>query len=267
MAAIAGRESDRAAPRRPGSDRHAGDVRDRREGDRQPDPGYLRGVRFVRDAAARRLRRDASRTGAGAGLAGRGRARFSCRWQPSCRRWAWLAAAAMVVVGFFVLFSGVVSSVLAGATTSLLLGFILPVTLPGPVSSIPDRLEGWALAGGASVLAITVLWPAPVRDPLRARTAEACRLLARRLRTEVAHVTDAARRSRRSDSTRSCGESDAAMSSAAYRVLRHALPAHRPDDLGANGRATRRRTRLAQPDRERSPSRPHDVGRPHRSAR
>jgi hypothetical protein len=38
---------------------------------------------------------------------------------------AWLAAAAMVVVGFLVLFAGVVSSVLAAASTSVLLSFIL----------------------------------------------------------------------------------------------------------------------------------------------
>jgi hypothetical protein len=46
---------------------------------------------------------------------------------------AWLAAVAMALVAFGVLFAGVVSSVLAGATTSLLLAFILPVSLSGPV--------------------------------------------------------------------------------------------------------------------------------------
>ena len=56
---------------------------------------------------------------------------------------------------------------LAGATTSLLLAFILPVTLPGPASSIPDRLAGWGLASAASLFAVALLWPAPARDPLR----------------------------------------------------------------------------------------------------
>jgi hypothetical protein len=46
-------------------------------------------------------------------------------------RSVWSATAATVVVGFAVLFSGVVSSVLAGATTSLLLAFILPVCRTG----------------------------------------------------------------------------------------------------------------------------------------
>jgi hypothetical protein len=42
---------------------------------------------------------------------------------------AWLAAASMAVVGVVVLFAGVISSVPAGATTALLLAFVLPATL------------------------------------------------------------------------------------------------------------------------------------------
>ena len=57
-------------------------------------------------------------------------------------RTAWLAAIAMAVVGFGVIFAGVVSSVLAGATTALLLAFILPVSLAAPASAVPDRLAG-----------------------------------------------------------------------------------------------------------------------------
>ncbi len=98
----------------------------------------------------------------------------------------WLAAAAMAAVGFGVIFAGVVSSVLAGATTALLLAFILPVSLAGPVSSVPDRLAGWGMAGGAALAAVALLWPAPTRDPLRGATITACRALAARLRSEVA---------------------------------------------------------------------------------
>ncbi len=102
-------------------------------------------------------------------------------------RITWLAVAGMAVVAFAVVFSGVVSSVLAGATTSLLLAFILPVSLPGPVSSIPDRVAGWSLAAAASLLAITLLWPAPVRNPVRGAAIDACRALADRLRAEVSY--------------------------------------------------------------------------------
>jgi uncharacterized membrane protein YccC len=100
----------------------------------------------------------------------------------------WLAAAAMAVVGFGVLFIGVVSSVLAGATTALLLSFILPVSLSAKPSVIPDRLEGWALASAAGMLAIAFLWPAPAYDPLRAKAAATCRALAGRLHSEVAYL-------------------------------------------------------------------------------
>jgi hypothetical protein len=94
----------------------------------------------------------------------------------------WLAAFATALVGFGVIFAGVVSSVLAGATTSLLLAFILPVTVAGPVSSIPDRVAGWGMASGAALIAVGLLWPAPTRGPLRSAAANACRALAGRLR-------------------------------------------------------------------------------------
>ena len=89
----------------------------------------------------------------------------------------WLATGSMALVAFGVLFAGVVSSVLAGATTSLLLAFILSISLTGPISSIPDRLAGWGLASGASLLAIALLWPAQARDPLRGPAIVACRAL------------------------------------------------------------------------------------------
>src|SRR6266446_1820971 len=100
----------------------------------------------------------------------------------------WLAAAAMAVVGFGVMFAGVVSSVLAGAATALLLAFILPVSLAAPVSSVPDRLAGWGMAGGAALAAVALLWPAPARDPLRGAVITVCRALAARLRAEIASM-------------------------------------------------------------------------------
>jgi hypothetical protein len=100
----------------------------------------------------------------------------------------WLAAVATAIVGFGVIFVGVVSSVLASATTSLLLAFILPVTVAAPVSSVPDRVAGWGMAAGATLIAVGLLWPAPTRGPLRAAAIDACRTLAARLRAEVAYV-------------------------------------------------------------------------------
>jgi len=101
---------------------------------------------------------------------------------------AWLAAVAMAVAGFAVIFAGVVSSVLAGATTALLLAFILPVSLAAPASAVPDRLAGWGMAGGVALVATALLWPAPVHDRLRGAAGVACRALAARLRAGVAYL-------------------------------------------------------------------------------
>jgi len=100
----------------------------------------------------------------------------------------WLATIATVLIGFAVLFAGVVSSVLAAATTALLLAFILSVSLPGPASSLPDRLAGWGIAGAAALFAVALLWPAPTRDELRAAAVRACRAVAERLRSEAAFL-------------------------------------------------------------------------------
>jgi uncharacterized membrane protein YccC len=103
-------------------------------------------------------------------------------------RTTWLAAVVIALLAFAVLFAGVVSSVLASATTSLLLPLIIAVSLPGPASSIPDRLEGWGLASLFSLVAISLLWPAPARDPVRSSAIAACRALAHRLRAEIDFV-------------------------------------------------------------------------------
>ena len=125
--------------------------------------GDVRRVRIAGHAALRRLRRhDARAVQAQIALILTGAA-FICIGTLAGQE-VWLAAIGMFVAGFAVLFAGVVSSVLAGASTALLLGFILPVTLPGPVSSIPARLSGWLLAGAASLVAIVLLWPAPAQD-------------------------------------------------------------------------------------------------------
>jgi uncharacterized membrane protein YccC len=103
-------------------------------------------------------------------------------------RTTWLAAVAIAVLSFGVLFAGVVSSVLASATTSLLLPLIIAVSLHGPASSIPDRLEGWGIASLFSLVAISLLWPAPAHDPVRSSAIAACRALAARLRVEIDFV-------------------------------------------------------------------------------
>lgn len=124
----------------------------------------------------------------------------------------WLAALAMAVIGFIVLFVGTVSSVLASASTSLLLAFILPVTIPGTLDSVGPRLLGWAIASVASVIAVAVLWPAPSREPLRGPAAAACRALAVRLRADVAYMLGDGDADLASDRQRAIAAADDAVS-------------------------------------------------------
>jgi len=105
-------------------------------------------------------------------------------------RTVWSAVVLMAVIAFAVIFLGVVSAVLAGATTALLLAFILPAATQAPLSAIPDRLAGWGLAAGAGFLALRFLWPAPPRSPLRTNAAAACRALAAQLTSEVERSAD-----------------------------------------------------------------------------
>jgi hypothetical protein len=143
------------------------------------------------------------------------------------------AVAGMFVVAFGVLFSGVVSSVIASATTPLLLAFVLPVTLPGPASQIPDRVAGWGISAAASMLAITILWPAPVAYPVEERAIAACRALAARIRAEIAWVTGGSEELEHAAS-RARAEADAAV--AALDKLFLATP-YRPTGLSTRARA------------------------------
>jgi uncharacterized membrane protein YccC len=76
-----------------------------------------------------------------------------------CSRSPSLAATAMAVVGFSILFSGVFSGYFSAGATAAILTFVLPVTVPAANSAIPDRLAGWGLASGESILAVMLLWP------------------------------------------------------------------------------------------------------------
>jgi uncharacterized membrane protein YccC len=199
--------------------------------------------------------RDRLQAQAGLALAG---AAFVCVGTV-CSRSAWLGALAMGVVGFGVLFAGSVSSVLAGATVSLLLAFILPVSLAAPISSIPDRLAGWGMASAAALLAVALLWPAPARNPLRDAAIAACRALGLRLRADAFYLLGGKARP-------SAERDDAiAQANAAVAVLHRVFFAtpYRPTGLGTAARTVVRlvdelswvNTILVQ-------SRPHPAGMP-----
>jgi len=95
-----------------------------------------------------------------------------------CSRNAWVAAGAMAVVGFAIIFSGVINGYFAAAQTAAMLTFVLPVTIPASNSTIPARLEGWGLAAGVGICALMLLWPPRQRSPLYADAARASLALA-----------------------------------------------------------------------------------------
>jgi len=100
-------------------------------------------------------------------------------------RVTWLSVVATVAVAFTVLFAGVVSSVLAGSATALLLAFVLPVATPVPLSALTDRLAGAGLAAAVALPAVTLLWPRPAADPLSGPAARVCRAAAALLRADA----------------------------------------------------------------------------------
>src|SRR5580693_4861876 len=148
---------------------------------------------------------------------------------------AWLAAIAMAVVGFGVIFAGVVSSVLAGATTALLLAFILPVSLAAPASAVPDRLAGWGMAGGVALVATALLWPAPARDRLRGAATAACRALAARLRAGIEYLLSGMDEQFAADRDHAAAQADQAVE--ALRSAFLATP-FRPTGLSTPARTT-----------------------------
>lgn len=149
-------------------------------------------------------------------------------------RSAWLGALTMAVVGFVVLFAGVVSSMLASASAALLLAFILPVSLAAPNSSIPDRLAGWGMAASAAFLAVWWLWPAPTREPLRQAAIASCRALAGRLRLDAAFRLGGPEQPSRVELDAAIGRADAAVGE--LRRVFFATP-YRPTGLSTAARA------------------------------
>jgi len=93
----------------------------------------------------------------------------------------WVAVLGMAVIGFIVLFAGVLSAATAAATRAALLAFILPVTVPGTAADIPSRLAGWGIAAVLAVPVAVLIWPPRDHDALRAKAATACRALGRQL--------------------------------------------------------------------------------------
>ncbi len=96
----------------------------------------------------------------------------------ACSRDPWLAAGAMLVAGFLILFSGVINGYFAAGGTAAVLVFVLSVTVPAPMPEVGWRLAGWGLASAVGILAVMLVWPPRERASLRADAAKDCLALA-----------------------------------------------------------------------------------------
>ncbi len=85
----------------------------------------------------------------------------------------WLAAAAMLVIGFVISFSRIFGGYVAAANIGMILAFVIAVTIPAPADVIPARVGGWAMAGVVSTLAAVALWPRFERVTMHDQAAKA----------------------------------------------------------------------------------------------
>src|SRR5882757_1314136 len=95
-----------------------------------------------------------------------------------CSHTTWLAVVVMGLVGFAILFAGVIDGYLAAASLVLILTFVIAAMVQADVGEIPDRLAGWGVAGVLSMTAIFCLWPSRPPDQLRRGTAATIEKLA-----------------------------------------------------------------------------------------
>ncbi len=93
----------------------------------------------------------------------------------------WIAVISMAVIGFAVLFGGVLSAAAASSTRAALLTFILPVTVPATAADLGPRLIGWLIAVLLAVPAAVLWWPPRDHDRIRILSATACSKIADQL--------------------------------------------------------------------------------------
>jgi len=108
-----------------------------------------------------------------------------------------LATVAMFVVGFGILFAGVLNGYVAAAQPAAILSFVLALMVPADAAQIPDRLVGWGIAATLATAAVLLVWPQRPRSVVRSGAARAARALAELIESE-----DAAARERHSIAAR-----------------------------------------------------------------
>ncbi len=102
-----------------------------------------------------------------------------------CSRAPWAAAAVTAVIGFTILFAGLINRYFAAGAFAALLSLILAVNIPAAPSAIPARLEGWGIASAVAIAAVMLLWPPRARPALRPAAARVCDAIADLLQSEL----------------------------------------------------------------------------------
>ncbi len=102
-----------------------------------------------------------------------------------CSRSIAAGAIATALVGFAILFSGLINRYFAAGSFAALLSFIISVNVPAAPSAIPERLEGWVLASAVAITAAMLLWPPRPRPALRPGAARARTAIADLLQAEL----------------------------------------------------------------------------------
>jgi uncharacterized membrane protein YccC len=98
------------------------------------------------------------------------------------------------IVGFTILFAGLINRYFAAGAFAALLSLIIAVNVPAAPPAIPARLEGWGLASAVAIAAVMLLWPPRPRPALRPAAARVCDAIADLLQSELDGDTSPARR-------------------------------------------------------------------------
>jgi uncharacterized membrane protein YccC len=149
-----------------------------------------------------------------------------------CSQTTWLAVVVMALVGFAILFAGVIDGYLAAASLVLILTFVIATMVQVDAGEIPDRLAGWGVAGALSLIAIFGLWPSRPPDQLRRATAAAIEKLAELLEAMGAVAHTGGRSSRLEEDRLGELSMEAYEGTVAARNAFVAIP-HRPSGVGA----------------------------------
>jgi uncharacterized membrane protein YccC len=149
-----------------------------------------------------------------------------------CSHTTWLAVVVMALVGFAILFAGVIDGYLAAASLVLILTFVIAAMVQADVGELPDRLAGWGVAGALSLTAVFALWPGRPPDQLRRATAAAIEKLAELLEAMGAVAHTGERPSRLEEERLGELSMEAYDESVAARNAFVAIP-HRPSGVGA----------------------------------